>query len=501
MTRIGLSLLALTLLPAMAGAQESRCGRATGGDTIRAGDALFVLQTAVGARQCDLCICDVDGSESVVASDALVTLNIAVGIDRPLSCVACGGATIGIDGGVVSSSNGGLDLVVPPGALQDEAEISVVMIDSSGLPDTDALVAPVYQIEPEATSFAIPATVSVAIDPATDAGSVVAAVTFDEVAGEWVPLDSSRILASNVLGPTAHLSRFSAAKTPTAPGCENLWQGAPGTVAPLHTVGGITVTPGVKTREDVVFSGPSELSLGSTWTTPSCSVNVAGSFGPGLNGNGAWIDYVNGGGTDITGTTGGAFVFTLTHEPPNDPHGPHFGVTDPCNASIGVFAYNLNVHFAADCTNLCAGVTCNDNDPCTNDLCDPTDGACDYIANSSPCGSTGAGMCVQGMCIVEVPMNVGASGDSLCAIEGLTCDSVPVLSPPEAACVAFNPSASVTFDFNGFRQAVYCNDNEGLACSGKLDNCHHCPACRTDALTCATSASTILERLYASCVP
>jgi hypothetical protein len=96
-------------------------------------------------------------------------------------------------------------------------------------------------------------------------------------------------------------------------------------------------------------------------------------------------------------------------------------------------------------------------------------------------------------------MRAGTSGDIACAAEGLTCDSVPVLSPPEAACVAFNPSAGVTSSVNGWKQAVYCDDNAGLACTGKTDNCHHCPACISIGLDCTTSSSDNLERLYARC--
>jgi hypothetical protein len=36
------------------------------------------------------------------------------------------------------------------------------------------------------------------------------------------------------------------------------------------------------------------IALGSTWERPSCDVTVSGDFGPGLTGDGAWIDYSNG---------------------------------------------------------------------------------------------------------------------------------------------------------------------------------------------------------------
>jgi hypothetical protein len=70
------------------GACLSRCGHPISdpeGDIV-ATDALFVLNTAVGVLQCDLCICDVDASGAVVASDALRTLSEASGIDQNIAC-------------------------------------------------------------------------------------------------------------------------------------------------------------------------------------------------------------------------------------------------------------------------------------------------------------------------------------------------------------------------------------------------------------------------------
>lgn len=56
---------------------------------ITATDALFVLQAAVGVQTCDLCVCDVDGSQSVAATDALVVLGVAIGVGGDLNCPAC----------------------------------------------------------------------------------------------------------------------------------------------------------------------------------------------------------------------------------------------------------------------------------------------------------------------------------------------------------------------------------------------------------------------------
>jgi len=65
------------------------CGVPAGtGEVPKAADALAVLRSAVGARRCNFCICDVDNSGSLVATDALIVLKIAVGQNLALGCPA-----------------------------------------------------------------------------------------------------------------------------------------------------------------------------------------------------------------------------------------------------------------------------------------------------------------------------------------------------------------------------------------------------------------------------
>jgi hypothetical protein len=59
------------------------------GTVITASDALYVLNSAVGAAACELCVCDVNSSGAVTATDALFVLNAAVGLDVRLMCPAC----------------------------------------------------------------------------------------------------------------------------------------------------------------------------------------------------------------------------------------------------------------------------------------------------------------------------------------------------------------------------------------------------------------------------
>lgn len=384
---------------------------------------------------------------------------------------------------------------LPPGAGPPGAHLSVADVGKGGVPGAADLVSSVFDFGPSGTDFEHPVTIAIRIDPGTAANTPVSVVALDDANDVWVPLDGTTILGEHAVAQTDHFSRFSTAQSPTGPGCSNIWSGGPGTVPPLHTVGGLSVSGGTKTAEDVVFSGPSAISLGSTWNVPACSTTVSGSFGPGLVGDGAWIDYSNGGGAAVP-QSGGGFSFQLKHDPPGAPRGPFFGLTDPCLAPLGVYAYNLNVHFAADCADKCASVDCSDGNPCTDDVCNPVDASCSNPALTGSCGSSGAGLCVSGQCIVEVVMTSGQSGVSACAAEGLVCDGVPV---GNGACTAFNPGAGTSQDLNGWSQGVLCNGEPGLACTGRVDNCHVCPQCNPN-LTCTIQNSPLLTALYASCV-
>jgi hypothetical protein len=78
---------------ALTHAQTGACGQpVSAGATPTASDARYTLLSAIGARVCDPCVCDVDSSGGVVASDALLLLNGATGIAVELSCAACDNA-------------------------------------------------------------------------------------------------------------------------------------------------------------------------------------------------------------------------------------------------------------------------------------------------------------------------------------------------------------------------------------------------------------------------
>jgi hypothetical protein len=67
----------------------SPCGDPFNPGSITAGDALFVLRSAVGLEVCEVCICDIDGSGRTNTSDALSLLRIAQGLDGVLDCPPC----------------------------------------------------------------------------------------------------------------------------------------------------------------------------------------------------------------------------------------------------------------------------------------------------------------------------------------------------------------------------------------------------------------------------
>lgn len=56
---------------------------------ITASDALIALSASVGAAECPLCVCDVNGSGGVTATDALTLIQYAVGQPLSLSCPPC----------------------------------------------------------------------------------------------------------------------------------------------------------------------------------------------------------------------------------------------------------------------------------------------------------------------------------------------------------------------------------------------------------------------------
>jgi len=63
------------------------------GDDPTAPDCSYVLRASVGLVTCEMCVCDVNGTETTTTADALACLRKAVGLDIPLDCPPCEGVT------------------------------------------------------------------------------------------------------------------------------------------------------------------------------------------------------------------------------------------------------------------------------------------------------------------------------------------------------------------------------------------------------------------------
>jgi hypothetical protein len=79
---------------------------------------------------------------------------------------------------------------------------------------------------------------------------------------------------------------------------------------------------------------------------------------------------------------------------------------------------------------LCEGVDCDDDNECTNDLCDPADASCsnEAVDDGTACDG-GAGTCVEGTCEeIDFCEDVSCPSDSECVEDG-TCD------PDDGMCI------------------------------------------------------------------
>jgi hypothetical protein len=88
------ALIAVLAFPAASPAAQGDCGQpVTSGPVPTAVDCSSMLRSALGISQCELCICDVNGNQSVNTTDSLVCLKAAVGQGVTLDCPPCGDVT------------------------------------------------------------------------------------------------------------------------------------------------------------------------------------------------------------------------------------------------------------------------------------------------------------------------------------------------------------------------------------------------------------------------
>jgi hypothetical protein len=112
-----------------AAAANGDCGQPlSSGSGPNASDCGYILKSAVGQAECDLCVCDINGNGKLNTTDALVCLKKAVGQGVALDCPACGPTTTGGSGATTTSTSTTSTTTTIPVRCQSEG-------DCSALPD------------------------------------------------------------------------------------------------------------------------------------------------------------------------------------------------------------------------------------------------------------------------------------------------------------------------------------------------------------------------------
>ncbi|MFO0600272.1 MAG: hypothetical protein U0228_33490 [Myxococcaceae bacterium] len=116
-------------------------------------------------------------------------------------------ATIGTAGGSLKSTDGKIELVVPPGAVSADVAFTATPI---GVKAPGGKVA--YRLGPDGTTFSKPATVKFTLTDADLAGSEAAAlrIAFQDTDGSWKAFNSATIDGKTISVQTTHLSDWSA---------------------------------------------------------------------------------------------------------------------------------------------------------------------------------------------------------------------------------------------------------------------------------------------------
>ncbi|HYB98461.1 MAG TPA: hypothetical protein VEC57_04930 [Candidatus Limnocylindrales bacterium] len=101
------SLFALVLsLPAASEAAQGDCSQpVTSGQNPTASDCLYILKSAVGTEECEICVCDTTGNEEIQATDSLLCLKYAVGQPVELNCPECDTTTTSTSSTSTSSTS------------------------------------------------------------------------------------------------------------------------------------------------------------------------------------------------------------------------------------------------------------------------------------------------------------------------------------------------------------------------------------------------------------
>ncbi len=194
--------------------------------------------------------------------------------------------TIGEDGGTVASADGAIEIIVPPGALAEDVEISVETVEPGDLPNAEGRVGDVYDLKPDGQQFLRSVAISISADQPA-AGQKVFVSTLNESAGEWVEV-GSLFGDGRVVAMVDHFSTYTSQA------------GAGQQVTPFASV---VVTPGT-----LMNVQPPE-SWSRRWEVHSRTVTIKGNVLP--NGTARWVTKS----TPDDGTfevTNGGFEFAFT---------------------------------------------------------------------------------------------------------------------------------------------------------------------------------------------
>ena len=128
---------------------------------------------------------------------------------------------------------------------------------------------------------------------------------------------------------------------------------------------------------------------------------------------------------------------------------------------------------------MCAEVDCDDDNDCTHDLCDPTDGSCsnDSWRDGLSCDFDGApGLCSAGVCVdANLCEDVDCTSTNQCREDG-TCN------PGNGSC---DPGAGLPVD-------TACDQDGGTLCdgNGSCVECNSAGQCAEDTNECTAAACT-----------
>lgn len=175
------------------------------------------------------------------------------------------------------------------------------------------------------------------------------------------------------------------------------------------------------------------------------------------------------------------------------------------------------VMWSDGCGNLTSMVEdCNDNNPCTIDLCNPAIGACQHLPSTSaacqPCVPTEKTVCVGGMIVsVDSCGNISGVVEScndgvnctldLCNSKTLQCEHIPTNN---LGCKACTPKVKSVCSGNVLLWVDSCGNTGGLAgscddgdactldiCDTNTDTCTHLPNPNEECLPCQPSSTKV----------